>query len=195
MPVEQPHFNRDRQEVFVFKTERLAIRTANVDDASLYIALWTNPRVMSNVGFPNGLPISIDEIEAKLRKQEGEPEFGRNLVVELSESKTSIGECKMYHPDEEGISRTDIKLLPEFWGNRYGVEVKRGLLSYIFHHTDSQAVEGTPNIQNLASIKMQEAVGGERVGEEVYQFPETMSEYTCPVRHYIYLVFREQWSQ
>ena len=36
-------------------------------------------------------------------------------------------------PDEEGLSTTDVKLLPEFWGNKYGVEIKRALLDYLFH--------------------------------------------------------------
>jgi RimJ/RimL family protein N-acetyltransferase len=181
--------------VYLFRTERLATRTASIEDAGIYFALWTDPKVMANVGFPMGLRTSLVEIEEKIGEQKGQTEFGRNLVVELRTSEMPIGECKMYRPGTDGIARTDIKLLPEFWGHRYGVEIKRGLLAYIFEHTESLAVEATPNIQNLASIKMQEAVGGVRVGEEVYQFPESMSDYTCPVHHYIYLVYREEWEQ
>ncbi|MGB3715157.1 MAG: GNAT family protein, partial [Candidatus Promineifilaceae bacterium] len=166
-----------------------------VADAGIYFALWTDPRVMSNVGFPMGLRMSLEEIEAKIREQKGQAEFGRNLVVELRTSESPIGECKMYRPGADGIARTDIKLMPEFWGHHYGVEIKRGLLAYLFQHTESLAVEATPNIQNLASIKMQEAIGGIRVGEEVYQFPESMSDYTCPVHHYVYQVYREEWEQ
>ena len=187
--------------MIVFSTERLSIRTASTEDASLYLALWNDPKVMTNAGFSFGLRITLDEVEAKLREQEGDPGFGRdpvfgrNMVVDLQESATPIGECKMYQPNEEGIAKTDIKLLPEFWGHRYGVEVKRGLLSYLFEHTDSKAVEATPNVQNMASIKTQEAVGGERVGEEIYYFPDSMKEYTCPVHHYVYLVSKEKWTQ
>ena len=42
---------------------------------------------------------------------------------------------------------------------------------------------------------MQEAVGGKRVGEEVFRFPEEMRAYTCDVPHYIYMVFREDWEK
>jgi RimJ/RimL family protein N-acetyltransferase len=181
--------------MIVFETKRLLIRTACTDDAELYFALWTDPTVMSNVGFPSGLRITLPEIEVLLKEQPAQSEFGRNLVVELLASQTPVGECKMYQPDEEGIAKTDVKLLPEYWGNRFGVEVKQGLLDYLFLHTECRAVEGTPNIENKASIKMQEAVGGVRVGEDVHHFPEGREEYTHPVHHYIYLVYREEWER
>jgi len=181
--------------MIVFETKRLLIRTACTDDADLYFALWTDPAVMSNVGFPSGLRITLLEIEAMLEEQASHSEFGRNLVVELLASKSPVGECKMYEPDEEGIAKTDVKLLPEFWGNRYGVEAKQGLLDYLFLHTECRAVEGTPNIENKASIKMQEMVGGVRVGEDVHHFPDGMKDYTHPVHHYIYLVYREEWER
>jgi len=100
----------------------------------------------------------------------------------------------MYRPDDGGISRTDVKLLPEFWGCRYGAEVKQGLVDYLFAHTDCQAIEGTPNIKNHASIKMQEAVGAVRIGQNTFRFPESMASFTTPVHHYIYHVFRQDWE-
>jgi RimJ/RimL family protein N-acetyltransferase len=181
--------------MIVFETNRLVIRTASADDADLYFALWTNPKVMSNVGFPMGLRITFDEVEAMLEEQTSNAEFGRNLVVELRSSNSPVGECKMYQPDAEGVAKTDVKLLPEYWRNRYGVEVKQGLLDHLFRHTSCRAVEGTPNVENKASIKMQEAVGGVRVGEDVHHFPEDMMYYTHPVHHYIYLVYREEWER
>ncbi len=47
---------------------------------------------------------------------------------------------------------------------------------------------------NIASIKMQEAVGGVRIGEDVYEFPESMREFTTPVHCYIYRVYRNAWE-
>ena len=104
-----------------------------------------------------------------------------------------MGECEMSRPNQDGIAKTDVKLLPEFWGNKYGVEVKQGLLSHLFKNTDCIAVEATPNINNIASIKMQEAVGGKQIGEEVFEFPEAMRAFTTPVHHYIYRVERQSW--
>ncbi len=97
-------------------------------------------------------------------------------------------------PDEDGISETDVKLLPDHWGNKYGVEVKRGLVAHLFAHTNCRAVQATPNVNNIASIKMQEAVGGVREGEAVYEFPDSMRAFTTPVHHYIYRVYRSTWE-
>ncbi|MCP4424133.1 MAG: GNAT family N-acetyltransferase [Chloroflexi bacterium] len=178
----------------VFETARLIIRAAREADAAMYYALWMNPQVMTNVGFPQGLRITQEEIVAKIREQRMS-EFERRLVVELKATGQEMGECTLHLPDEEGIAGTDVKLLPEFWGNKYGVEVKQGLVDYLFTHTNCTAVQATPNVNNIASIKMQEAVGGVRVDESVYEFPEEMRDWTCPVHSYIYRVFRADWER
>lgn len=177
----------------VFDTERLVIRAATEQDVDLLYMLWTDPRVMVHVGFPHGLRITRQEIEESLQGL-FDSEFERVLVVELKATGETIGQCGMHAPDEEGIAGTDVKLLPAFWGHKYGIEVKRGLISYLFAHTPCTAVQATPNVDNVASIKMQEAVGGVRVGEQVYEFPESMRDYTTPVHHYIYRVYRQDWE-
>lgn len=178
----------------VFETERLVIRVATAADVDLFYEIWTDSQVMANVGFPQGLCVTRSELKDRLLRQGGS-EFERMLVVELKTTGQAIGECMMHRPDEEGIAEPDVKLLPAFWGHKYGVEVWRGLLAYLFTHTDCAAVQATPNVENVASIKMQEAVGGVRVGEDVYQFSESMRDYTTPVHHYIYRVYRVGWER
>ena len=99
-------------------------------------------------------------------------EFDHLLIVELKSNHQAIGECKMSTPNSDGVATTDVKLLPETWGNGYGVEIKRGLLNHLFANTDCIAAEATPNVNNVASIRMQEAVGGIRVGENPTPFPK-----------------------
>lgn len=177
----------------VFDTVRLTIRLAAVEDMDFFYQLWTDPQVMVHVGFPQGLLITRAEIQDRLAAPGTSP-FNRLLVIDLQSTRQSIGECYMQLPNAEGIASTDVKLLPAFWGRRYGLEVKRGLLDYIFTHTDAIAVEATPNVDNVASIKMQEAVGGKRVGESVYQFPPAMQSYTAPLHSYTYRVTRKDWQ-
>ena len=50
----------------VFITPRLQVYKAIPDDAAFYHRLWTHPRVMKNVGFPWGLPISLERIFEQL---------------------------------------------------------------------------------------------------------------------------------
>jgi len=180
--------------IVVFQTPRLIIQQAGIEDAAMYYSLWTNPVVMKHVGFPQGLPITQQEIEEKLQNQ-GPGAFNRLLIVVLRATGERIGECYMRLPNEVGIAETDVKLLPAYWGHKYGLEVKRGLLDYLFDHTDCKFVQATPNIHNIASIKMQEAVGGVRLGKETAVFPEKMHSYTQSVQHYVYQVSRKTWHR
>lgn len=178
----------------VVETARLLIRLAELEDAAFICSLWNDPRVMRFVGFPHGLGESEERLRANIA-QRGDSEFRQLLIVALKESGQRIGQCKMELPDSDGISETDVKLHPDFWGNRYGVEVKRALLDHIFTHTACRVVQASPNIENTASIKMQEAVGGMRMGEKTYEFPEAMREATTPVHAAIYQVSREIWER
>lgn len=180
----------------IFETRRLTVRKASTaeGDINFFVKIWTNPKVMINVGFPTGLKISRKEIYEKIAN-ENDTEFDKTLIVGLKESGGLIGVCKLVLPNEKGISQTDIKLLPQFWGNKYGLEIKRGLIDYLFTHTECIAIEAWPNKDNIASQKMQEAVGGIRVDEGVYKFPEKMRSYTVDVPYYLYRVYRKDWDK
>lgn len=181
--------------MIIFDTTRLIIRSATEEDAQFLFALWTEPRVMSNVGYPQGLRITQKEVLQGIQRQNPASEYDKYLLVDRKSDGETVGECKLGSPDENGIAHTDVKLWPAFWGHKYGVEIKRGLVDYLFRFTDCTAVEATPNVDNVASIKMQEAVGGVRVGEGVFTFPESMQSYTRPVPHYVYRVFRSDWER
>jgi len=181
----------------VMETARLLVRTAEERDVELYFRLWTDPRVMRFVGFPKGLRITREEIRARIA---GSPasEYERLLVVERKDDGEAIGEAHLHRPDADGVASTDVKLLPSAWGHRFGTEVKAALVRHQFENTDCRAVQGTPNKGNVASIRMQEAVGAVRVGEGCFEFPEAPPEmrgWTRSVPHWIYHVRREDWER
>jgi len=177
----------------VFETERLSVRTATEADVDLFYALWTNPAVMKHVGFPQGLPITREELMDKPFPK-AESEFDQRLVVVLKDTGEPIGECKLGRPDESGVVEPDIKLLPPYWGHKYGREVWMALVAYLFEHSTCDAIMTTPNVDNIAALKTYEATGAVREGEDVYHFPEPMQAYTTPVHHYIYKLYRSDWE-
>ncbi len=168
----------------IFATARLRIRRARVEDAGFLYSLWKNPHVMSNVGFPGGLPITREQIEGQIARH-GASVYDKYLIVTLRASGEPIGECKLGSPDLQGIATTDVKLSPEFWGQRYGVEIKQGLVDYLFTHAPVLAIEADPASTNLPSIRMQEAVGGLRVHEYDSDF----------AHHLVYRVHRFDWER
>ncbi|MCP4582899.1 MAG: GNAT family N-acetyltransferase [candidate division Zixibacteria bacterium] len=179
---------------YVFQTSRLIIRKASATDrdVDMYFGLWTDPKVMVYVGFPRGLSITRNQIYDRI-EAEDKSEYDSLLVIALKDNDSPIGECKLGYPDSDGISETDVKLLPQYWNNGYGKEVKKGLVDYLFENTNCIAVKATPNKTNIASQKMQAAVGGKKVAEAVYKFPSEMRKFTIDVPHYIYMVYREDW--
>ncbi|MCP4686159.1 MAG: GNAT family N-acetyltransferase [bacterium] len=180
----------------VFTTQRLSVRKAepSARDARLFYRLWTSPEVMAAVGFPRGIDYTEEQIMRRLRdRPESEP--GPKLVVELKSLPVRIGECKLGVPNAEGISETDVKLLPRFWGRGLGTELKQGLVDYLFRNTNCRAVKATPNRNNIASQKMQEAVGGKRVGEGLFKAATNISPHAVDVPFYEYLVYREDWER
>ncbi|MBN1583505.1 MAG: GNAT family N-acetyltransferase [Anaerolineae bacterium] len=178
----------------VFKTERLAVRLMTEQDVDLIHDLWTDPRVMTYVGFPKGLRITREQIlERHLNTKKDA--FEQLLIIELEKSGQAIGHCKMARPNEESVVDPDVKLLPAFWGHKYGAEVWQAMVDYVFTHTDCQIVYGSPNVENVASIKMMEATGAVRVDESVYEFPEAMKAFTTTVHCYIYHLARADWER
>ena len=176
----------------IFKTNRLKVRKSENSDIDFYLSLWNSGKVMHNVGFPNGLGISRERVKKQIEGY-GESEFNRTLVVVEKSSGKAIGECKLGFPNEAGISITDTKLLPEFWGNVYGKEIKNAICLYLFSRTICKIVEASPNKKNQASQKMQEACGGVKVRESVYHFPESMRNYTEDVHSVIYHIHKKKW--
>lgn len=187
--------NQNRNELsWSLQTPRLTIRraAASHQDIALLLRLWTHPTVMKNVGFPTGLPTDARQIEEQLQNQPA-GEYDSVLLAAIKGVGELIGECKLGYPDADGIAHTDIKLLPEYWRNGYGVEIKQALLSYLFRNTPCRQVKATPNVNNPASIRMQQAVGARKTGEGVYRFPEKMADWTTDVPYLEFTVFREDW--
>ena len=180
----------------IIETKRLIIQPAEVTDENIefILQLWTNPEVMKFVGFPYGLKINKSQIKEQLESEQGKV-FDRVILVRRKNDNKLIGNCKLGSIDEEGIAHTDVKVMPKFWGNGYGKEIKKALIEYQFTHTDCLGVQGDPNKLNIASIKMQEAVGGKKVREEIYKFPESMKEYTVDVECVVYIVYRSDWEK
>lgn len=187
---------RERPESgWTLETNRLVIcpAIAEEEDVSFLFRLWTNPEVMRFVGFPKGLRTSLGEINAQLEGYEP-GEFDRTLIVSKRQDGVRVGECKLGSADEEGIAHTDVKLLPKYQGMGYGKEIKQALLDYLFAQTSCSGVRATPNLLNVASIKVQESVGGRQVDEGIHRFPERMRAYTCDVPYVEYVVTRKVWE-
>jgi RimJ/RimL family protein N-acetyltransferase len=179
----------------VFNTRRLIVRIPNIDreDHQFLFELWNNPKVMCFVGFPKGLNTSLEKVKKQLfDENKKNSSLDRVLMIE-DHNKKVIGQCKLGSTNDKGVAITDVKLHPDSWGNKYGQEIKYGLLDYLFTKTAAKIVEATPNVKNRASIVMQQSVGGKEVGVYIHKFSEEKKHNTCTVESIIFHVFKDEW--
>ncbi len=147
---------------------------------------------MHHVGFPSGIPTAADDVPRRIRRSDGPIAL---LIAEERESRRPIGQCMLGAPDSCGACEPDIKLAPPFWGRGYGRELWAALVDQLFLGSSCAIVRGTPNVANLASIRMQESAGMKRVGEGLSEFPASMQAFTAPVHHFVYEITREEWKR
>jgi RimJ/RimL family protein N-acetyltransferase len=171
-------------------TDRLIIRTAKSEDARFIADLWNIPEVMRFVGFPNGLSISEQQVKVIIEAADK-----LSLLVVMLKDHTRIGNAKIGVVDENGIVETDVKIIPNYWEQGFGREVKKALVDHIFLNSQAEIVQATPNKNNIASIKMQEYVKAKPVREGFFEFSENMKAYTCPVHYILYHLKREEWKK
>jgi RimJ/RimL family protein N-acetyltransferase len=174
-----------------FETPRLIIRAATSDDASFIASLWSDPRVMRFVGFPDGIPGATEDVPRRIRRGQG---LGALLVAETRVGRELVGQCLLGEPDAVGVSEPDIKLRPDLWGRGYGRELWAALIDQLFLLSSCAVVRGTPNIGNVASIRLQESAGMKRVGQGVFEFPDPLRLPTTAVPFYVYEITRREWE-
>ncbi|MCF7918357.1 MAG: GNAT family N-acetyltransferase [Candidatus Cloacimonetes bacterium] len=177
-------------QVEIFHTKRLRIIRAEPKDADFISSLWNNPEIMKYVGFPEGLHKTAADI---IKQINSNSEILEALLIIETLSGKRIGQCKLGKPDKDKISATDIKLLPEEQGKGYGTETKHGLLEYLFTNTDCEIVQATPNIHNIASIKMQKKAGGILIKKDVFYHQNKLPVITCPVEYFLFYIYRSDF--
>lgn len=175
----------------LFRTARLVVRPAAEADAAFIVALWSDPEVMRHVGFPRGIPTARADVPRRIASGAG---LSALLVAEDASTGALIGQCMLGTLDENGVCEPDIKLAPAQWGRGYGTELWSALVDRLFLTTDCATVRGTPNVNNAASIRMQEKAGMRRVGKGRSEFPESMRASTVPVTYWIYEIRRDEWA-
>jgi RimJ/RimL family protein N-acetyltransferase len=165
---------------------------ATGDDASFIASLWSDPLVMRHVGFPRGIPTAAEDVPRRIECGKG---LDALLIAQLRASGDPIGQCTLGTPDSLGISEPDIKLHPSFWGRGYGRELWAALVDQLFRHSACATARGTPNVENMASIRMQESAGMRRVGGGTFEFPDSMKPFTEPVPYALYEITRDEWER
>lgn len=143
----------------IFQSERLCIRMLKWDDYHDLHKLQSNPNVMKYI---TNQPKSFEETEKELIKilqcyEEIQNDF---LVFAVChhKSKEFIGTCAIIKNDEKNYE-IGYRLQEEHWGNGYGSELTKGLISYCFEDRKIDTIIATVESNNLHSVKILEKNG------------------------------------
>lgn len=144
----------------VLETERLIVRQLENDDAEFILKLLNEPSFVRNIA-DKGVRTTLD---AQHYIQTGPvasyERFGFGLyLVELKETKASIGICGLIK--RESLENVDVgfAFLPLFWSKGYAFEAASAVLAYGRDVLGISRIVAVTSPENNGSIKVLERLG------------------------------------
>ena len=144
----------------IFKTKRLQLREASIQDAPFIMKLVSEPAWHENISTNsiNTLEKASEYIEQKMMAMY--KDFGFGLwVIEKLEDSTPVGICGLLQ--RETLPGIDIgyALLEKYWGNGYAFEATNGCLDYAKNKLNADKVLAITKKENLRSVNLLEKTG------------------------------------
>lgn len=153
------------------------------DPEGLY-ALWSDPRVMTSVGWPRGLGLSRQEVKDWIasRYPVTDPaEQNYRLAVYSRHDHSFLGETALGFFGRPLPTEPDLKLLPQYWGQGFATEVVQLVTRFLFTMTPATVIQFTPNVNNAAAIRVYEKCGFQQTGTKFTWTPPPTAVGAVPV--------------
>lgn len=138
-------------------SEKLLIRESSNEDLENILSLWNNGEVMSFVGFPEGLGVSMDKMVEWLSWAISKPSRCHYSIYH-----EEIGFCgeTFYNVNQEhGIAALDIKLFPQARGKGIAEYSLRYVINQAFDQGNAKKVYVDPHPDNKKAWKLYEKLG------------------------------------
>lgn len=134
----------------IFETKRLVARLLKIDDKDDYFDMMGNFNVMSLI--PRNVMTSYESDKHLKGLIDNYPE---KLVWAIEEKKSAnfIGLCALLKNDSQE-NELGYRLREKYWGQGYGTEITKGLISYNFNELKFDKITADVNITNLKSVKI-----------------------------------------
>jgi len=143
--------------------DNLTIRDAVESDATQLGTWWRDGKVMAHAGFPNGLPITNDEIIKNLAT--GTDEKGRVLIIEVD--SFPVGEMSYFNVGDStaeiGIKICDFNMQEKGHGTCF----IRMLINALFVNHGFERIILDTNLKNVRAQHTYEKIGFRKTGERI----------------------------
>jgi RimJ/RimL family protein N-acetyltransferase len=144
----------------ILETERLILRQAFTEDASIILALLNEPSFIRNIGDRGvrTLDEAYDYILTRLIASYENNGFGMYLVL-VKETGTLAGICGLVKRD--GLDDVDIgyAFLPQHWLRGYATESALAVKEYAKNTIGLKRLVGITDPENHASVRVLEKIG------------------------------------
>jgi RimJ/RimL family protein N-acetyltransferase len=145
--------------VFI-QNQKLIIRNATIEDASILCKWWNDGKIMAHAGFPKGLNTTEEAIASKLK--EDTDETHRRLILEID--GVAVGEMnyrnKRDHTAEIGIKICDFSQRNK--GN--GKMFLSMLIQSLFEDLGYKKIILDTNVKNLVAQNVYNKLGFRKIG-------------------------------
>ncbi len=146
----------------IFQTKRLVVRKLLMEDLEAFHKMQSNPKVMQYAdGDVKTLPEHTLELKELIEKYDLLTNNFWIYAVERKLDSTFLGTIALIENKEE--YEIGYRFLEEYWGNGYGSEVCKGLVSYTKHKGFKKLVAYVID-KNSASIKILQKLNFRIVG-------------------------------
>lgn len=139
----------------------LSIRSADLNDVNILCKWWSDGKIMTHAGFPNG--INTDKEKLKNRLSIDNPN-NRLMIIEIDSRR--VGEMN-YHltgsTAEIGIKICDFSHQEK----GYGRIALRMLIEYLFDDQKVQKIVLNTNLENKRAQHVYELIGFSKTGERM----------------------------
>jgi RimJ/RimL family protein N-acetyltransferase len=137
---------------------RITLRRTSEEDLSDLMALWNDGRVMSWVGFPDGLGYDLEKMVDWFRSLQADP--SRHHFVVYAEGVGFCGEVYYAMDEKHRRASLDIKFRPEAQGQGLATDALNTLIRFVFDsEPDADAVWTEPSEWNAAARSLYERCG------------------------------------
>ncbi|MFW6285424.1 MAG: GNAT family N-acetyltransferase [Bacillota bacterium] len=143
----------------MIETSRMRLKKATPEDAKTLKDWWNNGELMVSVGFKNGLGVSLEDVEKRLKRDD-------HVIMVAFDKETGepIGEFSYGQMDmDAGTLRIGMKIANlDYQGKGYGKEGLRAFLFYLFESYALEAIHADTFTENTRARKLYEQFGAKK---------------------------------
>ncbi len=154
-------------DILPFKTQRLLLRRFHEKDLPAFTDYRSDPAVARYQGWNH---FTLRDAQIFFQGQRdlpwAKPDSWLQIACTRLDTDELIGDCGLHFLSEQGGMEIGFTVAPRFQGKGYAREAVQALCHQLFAKTGCQRIQAVTDARNLASLRLLERVGFQKLGHE-----------------------------